>query len=106
MIQVISTAMIVFIGIGLTILVVAILAMGILWFYGSFWTTGLVSLFSGNYVVASLTFMFIWPLSLQQLTIFIYTMLSHMQVLHLCLAMNGSPFLSLQYILCTVLDAM
>ncbi|XP_009393158.2 uncharacterized protein LOC103978924 isoform X1 [Musa acuminata AAA Group] len=51
-VMVISTAMIVFIGIGLTILVVAILAMGILWFYGSFWTTGLVSLFSG------VTFMF------------------------------------------------
>ncbi|RWW25100.1 hypothetical protein GW17_00010577, partial [Ensete ventricosum] len=58
---VIATAMVVFIGIGLTILVVAILAMGILWFYGSFWTTGLVSLFSGNYYAiscAGVSFMF------------------------------------------------
>ncbi|WOL03250.1 hypothetical protein Cni_G11970 [Canna indica] len=48
----IATAIMVFVGVGLGILIVAAFALGILWFYGSFWITVLVSLFSG------LTFLF------------------------------------------------
>ncbi|XP_074557613.1 uncharacterized protein LOC141813550 [Curcuma longa] len=46
-IMVVATAMVIFIGIGLTILIMTVLALGILWFCGSFWVTVFVSILSG-----------------------------------------------------------
>ncbi|KAG6517407.1 hypothetical protein ZIOFF_020793 [Zingiber officinale] len=45
--QVIATALVIFIGIGLTILIMTAFVSGILWFYGSFWVTVFVSILSG-----------------------------------------------------------
>lgn len=46
-VMVIAASVAVFIGLGLAILIIAMLAMVILWFYGSFWTTGVIVLLGG-----------------------------------------------------------
>lgn len=47
-IQVIAASTVAFIGIGFAILLISVLAVVILWFYGSFWTTSSVIIFGGN----------------------------------------------------------
>jgi DnaJ homolog subfamily C member 14 len=47
-IQVIAASAVAFIGLGFAILLVSVLGVVILWFYGSFWTTSSVIVLGGH----------------------------------------------------------